>query len=169
MPALAAPRNILNAITKLNAITRCQYTPQSCTFKVWTLRGLLHSHSACLVCACMEWHASHEDRAPTEPGCAQGLQSTCVAWGRHRAAGRDGAAAHGLVQRERDGRGAGVAVAGQVADHALRRHAQPLRRAVQDALRARARAVSLGSSCHSCQPTHRASRSRQVLLTSGTT
>lgn len=56
--------------------------------------------------------------------------------GARRAAGRDAAGAHGLVQRERDGRRAGVAVVGQVADHALGRHAQPLRRAVQDALRA---------------------------------
>ena len=57
-------------------------------------------------------------------------------WGARRAAGHDAAGAHGLVQRERDGRRAGVAVVGQVADHALGRHAQPLRRAVQDALRA---------------------------------
>ena len=58
------------------------------------------------------------------------------AWGACRIALLDAAGAHGLVQRERDGRRAGVAVAGQVADHALGRHAQPLRRAVQDALRA---------------------------------
>ena len=73
--------------------------------------------------------------AATSPSASVAQHKLRPQRGAHRAARHDGAAAHGLVQRERDGCGAGVAVVGEVADHALGRHPQALRRAVQDALR----------------------------------